>query len=40
MYKITIPNMKVIDYLTTLFKMFNLTAYTKRGSSKIYVENI
>ncbi len=33
-----IPNMKVLDFLTTLFKMFNLTAYTKRGSSKIYVE--
>ena len=33
-----LPKMKVIDYLTTLFKMFNLTAYTKRGSSKIYVE--
>ena len=33
-----LPNMKVIDYLTTLFKMFNLTAYTKRGSNKIYVE--
>ena len=30
--------MKVLDFLTTLFKMFNLTAYTKRGSSKIYVE--
>jgi len=33
-----IPNMKVLDFMTTLFKMFNLTAYTKRGSSKIYVE--
>ena len=33
-----LPKMKVIDYLTSLFKMFNLTAYTKRGSSKIYVE--
>ncbi len=33
-----IPNMKVLDFLTTLFKLFNLTAYTKRGSSKIYVE--
>jgi len=33
-----LPKMKVIDYLTTLFKLFNLTAYTKRGSSKIYVE--
>jgi len=33
-----IPNMKVIDFMTTLFKMYNLTAYTKRGSSKIFVE--
>jgi hypothetical protein len=33
-----IPNMKVIDYLTTLFKMFNLVAYTKRDSSQIYVQ--
>ena len=33
-----IPNMKVLDFLTTLFKSFNLTAYTKRGSDKIYVE--
>ncbi len=33
-----LPDMKVLDYMTTLFKMFNLTAYTKRGSSKIYIE--
>jgi hypothetical protein len=33
-----IPNMKVLDFITTLFKMFNLTAYTKRGESKIYVQ--
>tara|TARA_R100001377_G_scaffold77749_1_gene55169 strand:+ start:300 stop:2366 length:2067 start_codon:yes stop_codon:yes gene_type:complete len=33
-----LPNMKVLDFLTTLFKTFNLTAYTKRGSDKIYVE--
>ena len=33
-----IPNMKVLDFMTTLFKTFNLTAYTKRGSNKIYVE--
>ena len=32
------PNMKVLDFMTTLFKMFNLTAYTKRGESKIYVQ--
>ena len=35
-----LPNVKVLDWLTTLFKMFNLTAYTKRGSSKIYVETL
>jgi hypothetical protein len=33
-----IPNMKVLDFMTTLFKMFNLTAYTKRGESEIYVQ--
>ena len=33
-----IPNMKVLDFMTTLFKMFNLTAYTKRGSSTIFVD--
>ena len=33
-----IPNMKVLDFMTTLFQTFNLTAYTKRGSNKIYVE--
>ena len=35
-----LPNMKVLDYLTTLFQLFNLTAYSKRGSSKIYVETL
>ena len=35
-----LPNMKVLDYLTTLFQLFNLTAYTKRGSSKIYVQTL
>jgi hypothetical protein len=35
-----LPNVKVLDWITTLFKMFNLTAYTKRGSSKIYVETL
>lgn len=35
-----LPNVKVLDWLTTLFKMFNLTAYTKRGSSIIYVETL
>lgn len=33
-----LPKMKVLDFLTGLFKMFNLVAYTKRGSSKIYVQ--
>ena len=35
-----LPDMKVLDYMTTLFKMFNLTAYTKRGSSIIYVDTL
>jgi hypothetical protein len=30
--------MKVIDFLTGLFKMFNLVAYTRKGSSQIYVQ--
>lgn len=33
-----LPEMKVLDFLTGLFKMFNLVAYTKRGSSQIYVQ--
>ena len=33
-----LPKMKILDFLTGLFKMFNLVAYTKRGSSKIYVQ--
>jgi hypothetical protein len=33
-----LPQMKVIDFLTGLFKMFNLVAYNKRGSSQIYVQ--
>jgi len=33
-----IPKMKVLDFLTGLFKMFNLVAYTKKGSSQIYVQ--
>ena len=33
-----IPKMKVIDFLTGLFKMFNLVAYTKKDSSQIYVQ--
>jgi len=33
-----IPKMKVIDFLTGLFKMFNLVAYTKRGNSTIFVQ--
>jgi len=33
-----IPKMKVIDFLTGLFKMFNLVAYTKKGSSTIFVQ--
>lgn len=32
-----IPNIKVIDFLTNLFKMFNLTAYVKQ-TGEIYVE--
>ncbi len=33
-----LPKMKILDFLTGLFKMFNLVAYTKRGSSQIYVQ--
>ena len=33
-----LPKMKVIDFLTGLFKMFNLVAYSKRGSSTIFVQ--
>ena len=33
-----IPKMKVLDFLTGLFKMFNLVAYTKKNSSTIYVQ--
>ena len=33
-----IPKMKVIDFLSGLFKMFNLVAYSKLGDSIIYVE--
>ena len=33
-----LPKMKVIDFLTGLFKMFNLVAYIKRGSSTIFVQ--
>ena len=32
-----IPNVKVIDFITNLFKMFNLTAYVKQ-TGEIYVE--
>jgi len=33
-----LPKMKVLDFLTGLFKMFNLVAYTKKDSSQIYVQ--
>jgi len=33
-----IPKMKVIDFLSGLFKMFNLVAYKKLGNDTIYVE--
>tara|TARA_R110002020_G_scaffold4127_1_gene18497 strand:+ start:1374 stop:3434 length:2061 start_codon:yes stop_codon:yes gene_type:complete len=33
-----IPKMKVLDFLTGLFKMFNLVAYTKKDSSTIYIQ--
>ena len=33
-----IPKMKVIDFLTGLFKMFNLVAYSKRGTSTIFIQ--
>ena len=33
-----IPKMKVIEFLTGLFKMFNLVAYTKKDSSTIFVQ--
>jgi hypothetical protein len=32
-----IPNMKVIDFITNLFRMFNLTAYVKQ-TGEVYVE--
>ncbi len=35
-----VPKMKVMDYLTTILKTFNLTAYTLRGSSKIYIQTL
>lgn len=33
-----LPKIKVIDFLSGLFKMFNLVAYTKLADSTIYVE--
>ena len=33
-----IPKMKVLDFLTGLFKMFNLVAYTKKDSTQIYIQ--
>jgi len=33
-----LPKMKVIDFLTGLFKMFNLVAYSKRGSNTIFIQ--
>jgi hypothetical protein len=33
-----LPKMKVLDFLTGLFKMFNLVAYTRKDSSQIYVQ--
>ena len=33
-----LPKMKVLDFLTGLFKMFNLVAYSKRGTSTIFVQ--
>jgi len=33
-----LPKMKVIDFLSGLFKMFNLVAYKRLGDSTIYVE--
>ena len=33
-----LPKMKVIDFISGLFKMFNLVAYTKLFDSTIYVE--
>ena len=33
-----LPKMKVLDFLTGLFKMFNLVAYTKKDSSQIYIQ--
>jgi hypothetical protein len=34
-----IPNMKVLDFMTNLFKMFNLTSYVEDDGS-IYVDNL
>lgn len=34
-----IPNMKVLDFMTNLFKMFNLTSYVKQDGS-IYIDNL
>tara|TARA_R100001463_G_scaffold36898_1_gene79412 strand:+ start:3942 stop:6128 length:2187 start_codon:yes stop_codon:yes gene_type:complete len=33
-----LPKMKIIDFLSGLFKMFNLVAYKRLGDSTIYVE--
>lgn len=33
-----LPKIKVIDFLTGLFKMFNLVAYSKKGTSTIFVQ--
>ena len=33
-----LPKIKVLDFLTGLFKMFNLVAYTKKDSSQIYIQ--
>tara|TARA_R100001463_G_scaffold124211_3_gene181116 strand:+ start:7173 stop:9302 length:2130 start_codon:yes stop_codon:yes gene_type:complete len=35
-----IPKIKVIDFLSNLMKVFNLTAYTLKGSSKIYIQTL
>jgi len=35
-----IPDMKVIDFLTGLFKMFNLTAYVDKSTNEIIVKTL
>lgn len=36
-----VPNMKVIDFMSSIFKTFNLTAFVKyEGTGKVYIETL